>query len=188
MNQFNLRDFKSKSYLQNESKKNKKSKTLKNKKTKKTKNINKICNEYGIDLNGTKNDKLYTSCKINKFCRKYKCKNIDKKFKKHTLKKIGNQYNNLLLTSIYNNCNYPTMVDKKLMSKYNKCKAKKTLEFYKNNNLDHHYKKILECDTLCAKEKKIFLTNLFRFKNKRIKKEPQLNINNLPDIEYIKSN
>ena len=42
-------------------------------------NIDKYCGFYKTDINGKINKKLYNSCKINKYCRKYKCQDIDSK-------------------------------------------------------------------------------------------------------------
>ena len=61
----------------------------------------------------------------------------------------------------------------------------------KENNLGDVYDKVLECDKkTCAKEKKIFYTNLFRIhKNKKIGRLPKpLVIEDLPDKEMIEIN
>ena len=50
---------------------------------KKTTTVEAACNMYKKDLSGKETKVLYNSCKINKYCRKYKCNDIDEKIKKH---------------------------------------------------------------------------------------------------------
>ena len=77
--------------------KNKDSKNnSKKNKSKKKRTIKNNCENYKTNLFGNPNLKLYNSCKINQYCRKYKCKNIDKKFKDAQIKKLGTNYNTLL--------------------------------------------------------------------------------------------
>ena len=58
--------------------------TLKNKQHNKDKlkTIKQYCDYYKKDITGKINKQLYKSCKINQYCRKYKCKKIDSKFRK----------------------------------------------------------------------------------------------------------
>ena len=88
------------------SKSSKSSKSIKNKLDKKTKNknkknktkriIDKYCSFYKTDINGKINKKLFLSCKLNKYCRKYKCKDIDYKMIKLKKKQIGLNYNTII--------------------------------------------------------------------------------------------
>jgi len=152
----------------------------------KPKTIKQFCEIYKKDIIGKTNLPLFNSCKINQYCRKYKCKGIDNKFKKEQIKTLGNNYNTLLMSSLYSKCP-STMADKNRKRCYNTA----TKKFYKENNLDEVYEKVLECDKkTCAKEKKIFNTNLFRIrKNKKFAKIPQLLIiEDLPDNEMIEIN
>jgi hypothetical protein len=161
--------------------------TNQNKLKLKPKTIKQLCEIYRKDINGKVNMPLYNSCKINQYCRKYKCKNIDKKFKDAQIKKLGTNYNTLLLSSLHSKCP-STMVDKNRKRCYNSA----MLKFYKDNNLENMYEKVLDCDKkTCAKEKAIFNTNLFRIRTKRnnkIRIPKQLNIEELPDKEMIEIN
>lgn len=148
--------------------------------------IKQFCEIYKKNIIGKTNLPLFNSCKINQYCRKYKCKGIDNKFKKAQEKTLGNNYNTLLMSSIYSKCP-PNIPDKNRKRCYNTAMKK----FYKENNLDNVYDKVLECDKkTCAKEKQIFNTNLFRMhKNKKIAKKSQfLIIEDLPDNEMIEIN
>lgn len=152
----------------------------------KPRTIKQCCDIYKKDITGKTNLPLFNSCKINKYCRKYKCKDIDNKFKKAQLKSLGNNYNTLLMSSLYNKCPL-YMVDKTRKRCYNTTMKK----FYKDNNLHEVYDKILECDNkTCVKEKRIFNTNLFRIrKNKKIGRLPKLLIiEDLPDTQMIEIN
>ena len=153
----------------------------------KPKTIKQLCEVYKKDITGKVNTPLYNSCKINQYCRKYKCKNIDKKFKNSQIKALGINYNTLLLSSLHNKCP-STMPDKNRKRCYNST----MLKFYKDNNLLSGYEKVLECDKkTCAKEKEIFNTNLFRIRNKgkkQIRIHKPLNIEELPDKEMIEIN
>jgi hypothetical protein len=153
----------------------------------KPKTIKQLCEVYKKNITGKVNTPLYNSCKINQYCRKYKCRNIDKKFKDSQTTKLGINYNTLLLSSLHNKCP-STMPDKNRKRCYNST----MLKFYKDNNLLSDYKKVLECDKkICAKEKEIFNTNLFRIRNKgkkQIRIHKPLNIEELPDKEMIEIN
>lgn len=154
---------------------------------KKLKTIKQICENYKKDIIGNTNTTLYNSCKINQYCRKYKCKNIDKIFTNALTKKLGNNYNTLLMSSLYSKCPH-TMQNKTRK----RCISSAMKTFYKNNDLDNIYSKVLECDNkLCSKERKIFNTNLFRIRNKKnkfIHKPKSINIEELPDKEMIQIN
>lgn len=161
--------------------------TTQNKSKLKPKTIKQLCEVYKKDILEKVNTPLYNSCKINQYCRKYKCKNIDKKFKDAQTKKLGINYNTLLLSYLHNKCP-SNMSDKNRKRCYNST----MLKFYKDNNLVSGYEKVLECDKkICAKEKKIFNTNLFRIRNKgkkQIRIHKLLNIEELPDKEMIEIN
>jgi hypothetical protein len=158
------------------------------KKKNKPKTIKQYCDIYKKDIIGKTNLPLFNSCKINQYCRKYKCKGIDNKFKKIQSKTLGNNYNTLLMSSVYSKCP-STISDKNRKRCYNTAIKK----FYKDNNLDEVYDKVIECDKkTCAKEKQIFYSNLFRTRKnqKQIKQKlPKLlNIEDLPDNEMIAIN
>ena len=166
----------------NKHSKSKNRKTTKNKHTKSKKIkrphvIDKICKVYKKDINGKLNKKLYNSCKINKYCRKYKCQDIDSKILKAKQKHFGNDYNKIIFDKIKLSCPQNILEDDpKLVKKQKHCVNKTIKNIYKDNNLEEIYKKSVECDNIiCAKEKKIFNTNLFRqkqikFKTSQIKK------------------
>ena len=178
------------SLLKSKTKTKKTSKTSKTSKTKlrypsktktktKTKNkkkqhlIDKFCKIYKNDINGKPNKKLYNSCKINKYCRKYKCQDIDSKILKAKQKHIGYDYNKIIFDKIKASCpqNIIKEDDPKLMKKQNQCVNKTIKKIFKDNNLNDIYIKSVECDKVtCAKEKKIFNTNLFRQKQIKLNK------------------
>ena len=66
--------------------------------------IDKFCKIYKNDITGKPNKKLYNSCKINKYCRKYKCQDIDSKILKAKQKYIGNDYNKIIFDKIKASC------------------------------------------------------------------------------------
>jgi hypothetical protein len=153
----------------------------------KPKTIKQLCEVYKKDILGKVNTPLYNSCKINQYCRKYKCKNIDKKFKQAQINKLGINYNTLLMSSLYSKCP-ADMIDKNRK----RCNNRAMMKFYEDNNLGSVYKSVLECDKkTCAKEKQIFHNNLFRIRNKhqkKIKLNKLLVIEDLPDKEMIEIN
>jgi len=147
---------------------------------KRDKKIKEYCEFYNKDIFGNPTPALFNSCKVNKYCRKTKCKNIDKKFKQAQIKELGNKYQSALAASVDKKCLH-IVSDKN----YKNCRTKATKKFYKDNNLGDLYDKMLECDTkTCAKERKIFYTNLFRLNKK--KKGPKANIEDeLPPDQYL---
>ena len=130
--------------------KNTKSKNTKSKKIKKQHVIDKICNVYKNDISGKPNKKLYKSCKINKYCRKYKCQDIDSKLLKAKQTKIGNNYNKIIFDKIKSSCpqNILQEDDPKLIKKQNQCVNKTIKQIFKDNNLEEIYKKSIECDNV----------------------------------------
>ncbi len=165
-----------------------KTKTL-SKNLKKKHSIEKYCKTYKYDINGKLNKQLYNSCKINKYCRKYKCNDIDGKMMQTQIKKLGLDYNKLIMKSILNKC--PVTISDKNRKR---CDTKALKEFYNNNGMGEIYKKVIECDkNICKKEKDIFNTNLFRNKKTKLKiKQKKLlenaNILDEPDKDLIESN
>ena len=147
---------------------------------KRDKKIKEYCEFYNKDIFGNPAPALFNSCKIHKFCRKTKCKNIDKKFKQAQIKQLGTKYQAALATSIDKKCIH-IVSDKN----YKNCKTKATKKFYQENNLGDLYNKMLECDNkTCAKEREIFYTNLFRVNKK--KKGPKMVIDDeLPPDQYL---
>jgi hypothetical protein len=144
------------------------------------KKIKEYCEFYNKDIFGNPAPELFNSCKINKFCRKTKCKNIDKKFKLAQIKELGSKYQARLASSVDKKCLH--IVSNK---NYKNCKNKATRKFYQENKLGELYDKMLECDNkTCAKERKIFYTNLFRINKK--KKGPKMLIDDeLPPDQYL---
>jgi hypothetical protein len=148
--------------------------------------IKKYCDNYKHNYLGKQNKALYDACKTNQYCRKNKCKDIDKKFDKIKNNKLGNNGNILLTTSITSKC--PIEMPNKSRKK---CLNKATKIFYEENNMGDIYKQVLECDNkICAKERQIYLTNLFRANKtkKRILQPIQVNLEDIPDQQMIESN
>jgi hypothetical protein len=153
----------------------------------KKRTINQFCNNYKYNTFGKENKNLFESCKVNQYCRRYKCKDIDRKFNLAKTKKIGVNNNAILITSLFRKC--PIGMNNKNRKN---CVSKATKKFYDENDLGDMYSKVLECDkNTCSKERKIFHTNIFRIKNKhqkRIRIKPLINLEELPDQEMIEKN
>ena len=131
-------------------------------------NIEKYCSFYKHDITGKINKQLYRSCKINKYCRKYKCKNIDEKLINQQKKKLGPNYNTLVLGSLRSAC---PMTEEDNYKNRIKCETKALYKFYNENDMGDLYNKVIECDKkTCSKEKQIFNTNLFRQRQIKLKK------------------
>jgi len=145
---------------------------------------------YKKDILGKVNKNLYESCKINKYCRKNKCDKIDEKMVKEQSHKLGKNYNMLIQGFLRQNC--PLTVTNKNRQL---CETKTLKKFYKKYDMDDLYNKLLECDKLtCAKEKKIFYTNLFRTKQIKLKKKQKIILaeieeqeNPEPDMDLIEN-
>jgi hypothetical protein len=174
-------------YNYNKTKNNKNKTKNENDKTKnkhnKNKN-NKTKNEN--DDFGRQNKALYNACRINQYCRKNKCKDIDRKFDKIKNNKLGINGNTLLMTSITSKC--PIEMSNKSRKK---CLNRATKRFYEDNNMGDIYNQVLECDQkICAKERQIFLNNLFRANKtkKRIRQPIQVSLENIPDQQMIETN
>ena len=191
-----MNNYKSKSKSKSKSKLTSKSNINKTKHTKKTSNklenkrgIEKYCKFYKNDINGKLNKQLYRSCKINKYCRKYKCKNIDEKLISEQKKTLGQNYSTLVLGSLRSAC--PLIEEAKNRKK---CESKALNKFYKENNMSELYNKVIECDKkTCSKEKQIFNTNLFRQRQLKLKKKQKEvidedNFMEEADIEMIEKN
>ncbi len=148
--------------------------------------VKKYCDNYKNDYLGKQNKALYNACKINQYCRKNKCKDIDGKFEKIKSNKLGANGNILLMTSITSKC--PIEMSDKSRKK---CLNKATKRFYEENDMTEIYNKVLECDKkICAKERQIFFTNLFRANKtkKRIRQPIQVSLEDIPDQQMIESN
>lgn len=163
----------------------------------KLKPIREYCKIYKKDIIGKPTPQLFNACKINKYCRKTKCGNIDKTFEKQVIKRLGQNYNVLLQSAINTKC--PIEKDYKYNYNYNykslnrvrsRCIKSATRKFYNDNELGDQYAKLRECDEkTCAKERQIFYTNLFRNnKRRRVKKIQQIQIEELPDEQMIQIN
>ena len=145
---------------------------------------------YKKDILGKVNKNLYESCKINKYCRKNKCDNIDEKMVKEQTNKLGKNYSMFIQGYLRQHC--PLTVTNKNRQL---CERKTLKKFYKKYDMDDLYDKLLECDKLtCAKEKKIFYTNLFRLKQIKLKKKQKMILKELetqenpdPDMDLIKN-
>ena len=148
--------------------------------------VKKYCANYKHDYLGKQNQVLYDACKINQYCRKNKCNDIDTKFDKLKSNKLGTNGNILLMTSITSSC--PIEMSNKSRKK---CLSKSTKKFYEDNNMDGIYRQVLECDKkTCAKERQIFYTNLFRTNKtkKRIRQSHQVSLEDIPDQQMIENN
>ena len=137
----------------------------------KPRSVEKYCGSfYKFDINGKINKNLYNSCKIHKYCRKNKCKNIDEKMIRKQEKILGPHYNNYIQSKIRSHC--PLTLSKK---NKNKCEKKVLESIYKDYKMEDDYNKLNECDKqTCIKEKKIFYNNLFRKKQINLKKKQRL--------------
>jgi len=148
--------------------------------------IKKYCSNYKHNTFSKQDKTLYNACQINQHCRKYKCSDVDKKFDSTKNKKLGANGNILLMTSITNKC--PIEMSNRSRKK---CLNKATKQFYEENGMNDIYNKVLECDKkICAKERQIFLTNLFRTNKtkKRLRQPKQVNLEDIPDREMIETN
>ena len=148
--------------------------------------IKKYCANYKHDYLGAQNKALYNACKINQYCRKTKCKDIDRKFDKIKNNKLGTNCNVLLTSLITSAC--PIEMSNKSRKK---CLNKATKKFYEEHNMNDIYNQVLECDKkLCSKERQNFFTNLFRANKtkKRIRLPAQVNLEDIPDQQMIESN
>lgn len=169
------------------------SNTIKNKQpfamplvNRKARNIKEFCEIYKKDILGNPTPVLYKSCKVNRYCRKTKCKNIDKKFKREVINKLGSSYNVLLQSSIFSKC--PNTMPE---ARRPRCVKTAMKRFYNENDLGNIYSKVEDCDMkTCAKERQIFYTNLFRTnkKHKRTKPQHQIKIEDMPDEQMIRIN
>lgn len=148
--------------------------------------IKKYCANYKHDYLGKQNKSLYNACKINQYCRKTKCKDIDSKFDKIKNNKLGTNGNILLMTSLTSSC--PIEMSNKSRKK---CLNKATKRFYEENNMGDIYNQVLECDKqTCAKERQVFFSNLFLANKtkKRIRIPEQVSLEDIPDKQMIESN
>lgn len=148
--------------------------------------IKKYCSNYKHTVLGKQDKALYNACKINQHCRKYKCKNVDKKFDKIKNTKLGANGNILVMSSITKKC--PIEMANRSRKK---CVNKATKQFYQENNMSDIYNQVLECDRkTCAKERQIFLTNLFQANKtkKHLRKPKQVNLEDIPDQQMIETN
>ena len=173
-------------------------------------NVDKYCSIYKTDIDGkpNKNKKLYKTCKLSRYCRKYKCNNIDAKLTKAMAKQFGENYKDLLFNKIRDSCplklhsnsNYDDdglyegsrdgsgsdsndsgNASSSDMKNLRKCELKATRQFYKDNKMSDLYKKVVRCDNiLCAKEHKLFNKNLFEYNKIMLKKKDKdIHIHNL---------
>jgi hypothetical protein len=145
---------------------------------------------YKKDILGRVNKDLYESCKVNKYCRKNKCDKIDEKMVKVQENKFGKKYNIFIQSYLRQHC--PLTVTNKNRQL---CEKKTLKKFYEKYDMDDLYNKLLECDKLtCAKEKKIFYTNLFRTNQIKLKKKQKIILAKLeeqenpePDMDLIEN-
>ena len=134
-------------------------------KTHKPRSVESYCKAFHkVDILGKVNKNLYQSCKTHKYCRKNKCHKIDEKNNKELTKRFGKKYNMYIQGHLREKC--PLTVNPKNIKL---CEKKTLKQFYET------YNKLNECDTkTCAKEKKVFYTNLFRTKQLKLKKKQRL--------------
>lgn len=145
---------------------------------------------YKKDILGKINKDLYQSCKIHKYCRKNKCDKVDEKMIKEQTNKLGKNYNMIIQGYLRQHC--PLTVTNKNRQL---CEAKTLKKIYEKYDMTDLYNKLIECDKItCAKEKKIFYTNLFRTKQIKLKKKQKIILaeieeqeNPKPDMYLIKN-
>jgi len=184
--------------LKKTNKSTKSAKSAKSKKTSKLKHkkrhiIDKYCGYYKTDINGKINKNLYNSCKKNKYCRKYRCQDIDYKMIKAKQKNIGFNYNKIIFDKIKESCNQNIISDDDIIfkKKNRKCQSNTIKQLFKDNNMEELYNKSKECDKIiCSKEQKIFNQNLFRqkqiqLKNSQIQKIKENDLKNEVDMDLI---
>ena len=165
-------------------KKTKVKKTKTSKHIKRPHIIDKYCGIYKKDLNGKSNKKLYKSCKINQYCRKYKCQNIDSKFANEKRKKLGTSYKNIIFNKmrtecplVYKNEDVVEDTDNMSIKKRKQCEKKLLYKYYKEHNMLELYKKTNECNKIiCSKEQQNFNNNLFRQKQIKLNKSQLKNL------------
>ena len=149
-----------------------KSKSKTGSKTKKAKSkshkyIEKQCKIYKADLAGKPTKYLYSTCKAEKFCRKYKCKDIDRNIYKTLTNKLGANHRNIILNTVRTTC--PVYLSDAARKK---CQTKTVANFYKSNGMEEMYNSLIECDKkTCAKEKQAFYMALYRQKKLKLKKQ-----------------
>jgi len=174
--------------------------------------IDKYCGIYKTDITGKETKELYKSCRKVKYCRKYKCKNIDSKFTKRKLKKLGPEFDSLIIRSLNKACPEPIIEDEteveasKTSSKTSskgvsskrsskssnqedmdrlQCEKRELKKIYKEHDMDILHNKVLQCDNItCNKEQKKFYNNIFNQKELKLKKNQKklLSQKNLEDI------
>ena len=145
---------------------------------------------YKVDILGKVNKNIYNSCKIHKYCRQNKCNNIDKKNITELTKLFGKNYNMYIQSILGTQC--PLTVTNKNI---NLCEKKALKNIYEKYGISDIYDKLNECNTVtCAKEKKIFYTNLFRTKEIKLKKQQKILLEELkenedpkPDMDLIEN-
>jgi len=145
---------------------------------------------YKKDILGKVNKDLYKSCKVNKYCRKNQCDKIDENMVKEQENKFGKKYNMFIQGYLRQHC--PLTVTNKNRQL---CEKKTLKKFYEKYDMGELYNKLVECDKItCAKEKKIFYTNLFRTKQIKLKKKQKIILADLeeqenpePDMYLIKN-
>ena len=177
--------------------------------------IDKYCGIYKTDITGKETKELYKSCRKVKYCRKYKCKNIDSKFTKRKLKKLGPEFDSLIIRSLNKACPEPIIEDEtedevskvssKRSSKSSKsfkssnqedmdrlhCEKRELKKIYKEHDMDILHNKVLQCDNItCNKEQKKFYNNIFNQKELKLKKNQkkllsQKNLEDIVDMEAI---
>jgi hypothetical protein len=137
---------------------------------------------YKVDILGKVNKNIYNSCKIHKYCRQNKCNNIDKKNITELTKLFGKNYNMYIQSILGTQC--PLTVTNKNI---NLCEKKALKNIYEKYGISDIYNKLNECNTVtCAKEKKIFYTNLFRTKQIKLKKQQKILLEELKENEEPK--
>jgi len=161
--------------------KKKKSKNIQKYKSQKKIKIKNYCNIYKQDINKRKTPVLYKSCVINSVCRKTKCKDIDKRLGDSRFSKFGFNYNNIV-KDLTIKC--PDTLTNRMKKK---CDEKIIRKLHKENDLEELYNELKKCDSeTCAKEQKIFQTNIKRHKRMRLNKKEKEQIavgNFLDDID-----
>ena len=160
------------------SKTSKTSKTIKKSKSSKTKK-NLFCQNYYIDINNNKNNKVYKTCNKYYQCRKHKCNNIDARIEKKKENVFGKDYHNYIQSKIEKKC--PLTLKTKQRKQ---CETRTLKKIYNKHKIINLYNKLLECNRkLCIKDKQIFYNTLFKKNTIKLTKEEKKNLNYIKKVE-----
>ena len=155
------------------------SKHSKNSKNTKPSKISKYCQNYYVDINGNKNNKVYKMCNKYSHCRKNRCKNIDARIEAKKESVFGKDYDNYIKSKIEKKC--PLTLKTKQRKQ---CETRTLKKIYSNHNIINLYNKLLECNrTLCLKDKRNFYNAMFKKNTIKLTKSEKKRLNEIKKIE-----